>query len=469
MLKTEEAVTLIKHWREHPVTFIEQMFRPNEGVRPHQAELLNAVASGERKVTMRSGRRVGKTTSMAWLSAWWLMTRPDARVVVTAPSSSQLEDAFKPEFRKWIQRLPEEVRTMWVLTADKFHWRMAEDQGYESFVTCRTARADQPESLQGINAPNTLVLPDEAAGVPDAVLSSLSGSMGDDRSQMVLTGNPNRDTGYFYDTHFGPIRDDWYKIHVNSEDVPSVSRDWIEEMAQKYGRSSNEFRVHVLGEPPTAADMNLIARELAQSATTRDVAVTPNEPPIWGLDVARYGDDESVLCKRQGNHVAPLTVWRNLDTQQLAMQIHSEYKSSHNKPAWIMVDSIGIGAGVVDRLREMDLPVRGINVSESPGSESYHKLKDELWDKCRAWLERRDVKLPEDQTLVNQLISVRKDFTPSGKMRVESKRDMRKRGEASPDRADALVLTFSATHGKALYGTVRSRKGPKKRRIPGLP
>src|SRR5690606_22658463 len=105
--------------------------------------------------SMRSGRRVGKTTLLNLLAIWFPMTRADARVIVTAPASGQLEDAFIPGFRQWVQKLPPEVFALWHLTADKFWFKMAEQQGFENFVTVRTARADSPEALQGINAPHT--------------------------------------------------------------------------------------------------------------------------------------------------------------------------------------------------------------------------------------------------------------------------------------------------------------------------
>jgi phage terminase large subunit len=466
-VNAEELAKLFGHYRKHPEDFVRQMLKAEPY--PHQTEIMQAVARGDRKVSVRSGRRVGKTTSMAWLSMWFEMTRPDAKTVVTAPSSAQLADAYVPEFRKWVQRLPEELAAFWDLKQERFDFRLSTRQGFESFVSIRTARKDAPESLQGINATNVLVLVDEAAGVDDIVMESLSGSMGGDGSFMVLTGNPNRNVGFFYDTHTR-LADRWTTLHVSSADVPSVSRDWIEEMQDKYGVHSNAFRIHVLGEFPLADDDTVIPRELIQSAVARDVVVMESQPIVWGLDVARFGDDQSCLVVRQGNFLHSIKSWRNLDTQQLASRVKTEWDllESDKRPEIILVDVVGLGAGVVDRLREWDLPVRGVHVSENPAlREQYKSLKDELWDRARVWFERRDCRIPNDEELVEQLAMVRKDFGPTGKMRVESKKELKRRGESSPDKADALVLTFASHAAVAIHGRVR-QSAPLRRNIRGI-
>lgn len=456
--------------RLQPVKFVELMLGAEP--REHQAEILNSVAQGQRRVSVRSGRQVGKTAVLAWLSIWFEMTRADAKTVVTAPASSQLSDAFVPEFKKWIARLPASLADRWDVKMERMDYRLIERQPFENFVTIRTARKDSPESLQGINAEGgTLVLVDEAAGVDDTLFESLSGSMANDNSVMVLTGNPNRNTGYFHSTHT-VLKDQWHTLHVNSEKVPSVSREWLEEMQVKYGAGSNAYRIHVLGEFPTADDDTVIARELIESAVERDVGLTRSEPKLWGVDVARFGDDKSVLVERQGNTVSRVRLWDDLDTMQLAAQIKSEWDllTFDTRPDMILVDVIGIGAGVLDRLREMGLPARGVNVAESPAlaKSSYVKLKDELWDKCRAWFERRDCRIPRDTHLVEELALVKKDYSPAGKMRVESKKELKRRGERSPDRADALVLTFAHTAAKALYGSAGKARKPLRRKVKGV-
>jgi len=464
MSSVAAAVAKLKH---DPVLFVRQLLKAEP--EPHQAKVMRWIASGERRVSVKSGRRIGKTTLMAWLSLWFEMTRANARTIVTAPSSAQLEDAYIPSFREWCQRLPPDLFEMWDIRAQRFDFRMTKRQGFENFVTIRTARADSPESLQGINAPNVLVLVDEAAGVGDANFESLSGSLGTKNAHMVLTGNPNRSSGYFYQTHTSLV-DHWKTMTVNSEDCPMVSKEWVEEMKVKYGDTSNAYRIHVLGEFPTGDDNTVIPIELIEAAIGRDVVVTQHAPMIWGLDVARFGDDKSALCRRKGNTVTQMQTWRDLDTMQLAGAVQVEYEAALERPTEILIDVIGIGAGVVDRLREMGLPARGINVSESPAmGEQYVHLKDELWFKGLAWLEKRDCRLPNDEDLKQQLAMVRKDFTSNGKAKIESKRELRRRGVSSPDKADALMLTFASDAGTLIHGWSMTNWKQKLTRNLGIP
>lgn len=441
-----------------------------------QAKAMRAVAEGIRRVSIRSGRRVGKTSLMSWLSLWFEMTRPDARTIVTSPSSAQLKDAYIPNFRQWAQRLPPEIYALWDIKAERFDFRMAERQGFENFVTVRTARQDSPESLQGINATNVLVLVDEAAGVADINFEALSGSLAtgegalnEGRAHMVLTGNPNRASGYFYDTHH-ILSEDWYTLHMSSEDCELVSEEWINEMRARWGEDSNAYRVQVLGRFPTEDEDTIIPQHLVDDAIGRDVEIVG--PQIWGVDVARYGSDDTALAKRKGNGLLePVKVWRDLDTMETSGRIKSEFDACppQARPNEILVDVIGMGAGVVDRLRELGLPVRGINVSESPAMKTgFNKLRDELWFKCREWLEARDVTLPRDDRLAQELTMPRVRYTSTGKMKIEGKDEMKRRGKRSPDKADALVLTFASAAATAAHGWSFDSKKPIKRRIKGI-
>jgi hypothetical protein len=194
----------------------------------------------------------------------------------------------------------------------------------------------------------------------------------------------------------------------------------------------------------------------------RDVEASPYAPLVWGLDVARFGSDRSALCKRRGNAVTePIKTWKNLDLMQLTGAVVAEYEilPPSDRPTEILVDSIGLGAGVVDRLRELNLPARGINVSESPAmGTTYRNLKAELWYKAKSWLEARDCRLPKDELLIAELATVRYSFTSNGKIQIEGKDEIRKRGLASPDKADAFCLTFASDAVIGMMGSKASTK-----------
>ncbi len=154
-------------------------------------------------------------------------------------------------------------------------------------------------------------------------------------------------------------------------------------------------------------------------------------------------------------------MWKNLDLMQLTGAVVAEWEAlaPSQRPHEILVDSIGLGAGVVDRLRELGLPVRGINVSESPAmGTTYKNLRAELWYKCKAWFEARDCIIPNDEELVAELATVRYFFTSNGKIQIESKDDIRKRGLKSPDKADSFVLTFASDATIGMFGSAASNK-----------
>lgn len=262
-------------------------------------------------------------------------------------------------------------------------------------------------------------------------------------------------------------------MHVSCIDSKRVSDDFVNDMKNRYGEDSPAYHVRVLGNFPPSESDTVIPVALIDHAMKNDIKVHEDTVSIWALDVARQGNDSSVLCKRQGPIIHPLTVWNNLDLMQLSGAVKAEYDavSSSKKPVEVIVDSVGMGAGVLDRLRELGLPARGLNVSErSMQKETYINLRAELWFKCKAWLEGMDVKIPHDDRLWAELAAPRYHFTSSGKIQVESKEAMKKRGINSPDRADAVCLSLANEMTTMAYGTSSSGawNKPLRREIRGI-
>jgi hypothetical protein len=199
-----------------------------------------------------------------------------------------------------------------------------------------------------------------------------------------------------------------------------------------------------LGEFPVADADTLIAASLVDDAMVRDVALDMTAAELWGCDIARFGTDATVLIKRRGNVVPEMPrSWHNMDTMQIAGAIKAEWDAQIQKPSLICIDVIGIGAGVVDRLHEQDLPVLGVNVSEMPSiTGRYARLRDELWVRAKEWLSTRAVRLPRHEQLRDDLVMPRYSFLSDGRLKVEDKNSMRARGLPSCDYADALNLTF---------------------------
>ncbi len=445
-------VDFVKRYRNDPVGFVRGVFKQEPD--PWQVEFLDAIASGERKVSIRSGHGVGKSTGAAWAMLWYLTTRYPVKIVVTAPTSAQLFDALFAEVKRWINEAPVAIKELYDVKSDRVSLKAAPA---EAFLSVRVSRPEQPESLAGVHSENVMLVADEASGIPEQVFEAAAGSMSGDNACTILLGNPTRGSGFFFDTH-NTMADQWWTRRVSCVDSPRVTDEYVKEMAMRYGEESNAFRVRVTGEFPLRDDDTAIPLELVEAAQRRDVIITDDEPVIWGLDVSRFGSDRSALAKRRGREVIGIQTWQNLDLMQLTGAVVAEYESllPRNQPVQINVDSIGLGGGVCDRLRELGLPAVGINSSESPSSkQTYINLRAELWFKCKAWLEARDCALPKDDDLLAELVAAKYKFTSSGKMQLESKDSMRKRGLRSPDLADALCLTF-ASDAITMSGNSRS-------------
>jgi phage terminase large subunit len=443
-----------------PLRFVREVL----GLEPDkwQRRVLVAYGAGRRRISIRSCHGPGKTAVAAWCVLHALVTHWPQKGVATAPTAGQLFDGLLAEVKHWLRMLPAPIQDLFEVKADRIVLKAAPES---SFFTARTSREEKPEALQGIHSENVLLVADEASGVPEAIFEAAGGSMSGEHATTLLLSNPVRVGGFFYDTHT-KLRDMWETVHVCAAHAVAkgersrflqsrtyysyrVSQDFVDDMGRRYGTQSNAYRVRVLGEFPQIGDDTVIPFDLAESAVGRDVFEAPDAACVWGLDVARFGDARSVLAKRTRRKLQPLRVWRNLDLMQLCGAVKAEYDDTvpSQRPKAILVDSIGLGSGVVDRLRELKLPVRGINVSESPAvGAKFRNLRSELWWKCREWLEKRDVSLPprdHNEDLVLELTTPRYTFMSNGKMQVEGKADMKKRGFVSPDLADAVVLTFA--------------------------
>lgn len=438
---------------------------------PWQAEMLEAVQRGERRISIRSGHGVGKSAFLAWVCVCAITTEPVVKIVITAPSGPQLWDALYAEIKQWVTMLPDALRDCFEVKSDRIEHRGAPEF---VFISARTSRAENPEAMQGVHADQgrVILIADEASGIAEPVFEAAAGSMSGHNCTTILTGNPTRSQGFFFDTHTR-LASMWLTRHISCLDSPRVAPDFVEDIKQRYGEESNAYRVRVLGEFPRADDDTLISIDLVESAFYRDIVMDPIWAKVWGLDVARFGDDASCLVKRWGRVVPekPI-VWKKLDTMQLVGRVKHEYDAAlvSDRPLEILVDVIGLGAGVLDRLREIGLPARGVNVGESPSmGDSFINLRAELWNKGKQWLEARNSKLFHDPQFL-ELTLPRYDFLSNGKMRIESKEDMKKRKIQSPNVADAFLLTFAsdAITASGSGGYTSNWAKPMKRNIKGV-
>lgn len=406
-----------------------------------------------KRIAIKSGRGTGKSRLLAAIMHWFETTRRDSVTVCTAPKASQLQDviwrefallqnAAVPPFNDHFEIMKEEIR----------HKESPKTQ----MAIARTARKENPEALQGIRAQNMMILCDEASGIPEEIFIVMEGSMSNPGCLVIMAANPTRVEGTFYNA-FGKDREIWESYTFNRAKLdptkyPFLDPHFPERMAIKYGRDSNIYRVHVLGEFPCADPDTLIPLWQVEAAVDREITPAEDDVVVYGVDVARFGDDESVLVKRKGNLFFEMKSWRQKDTMQLSYEIHLQAKK--DKPAKIFVDTIGVGGGVADRLRDLGWDAVDVNVSERPSvDDRFYRLRDQLWWNMKEVFENGTIAITEecadplkegDSELVGQLSTVKYRLNPNdGKLRIETKDERKRRGLHSPDRAEAMLMTFT--------------------------
>jgi len=439
----------VEYYRTRPVEFVEDQIDAEPDA--YQKRILQALADGKWPV-VPAGRGVGKTAVLAWIVIWWLYTHPTAKIPVTSVKREQLLDNLWPEVSKWLEKSKVANDLVWQKT--KVFMRGAEET---AFAVARTGAS--VEALQGFHDDNLLILVEEASGVGDEVVDGLLGSLTQAGNIVAMFGNPTKTSGAFHHafTHPAgrqevvriPCLDDKGNLH------PHVTQEWVDFMRMRYGEDSPQFRIYVRGLPPAADADTVISYGLVVDACLREVPPQLDYRPIWGLDVARFGDDSSALAKRRGNVLSePISQWRNKDTMQLAAIVYDDYMQTPDKdrPSEIYVDSLNMGAGVVDRLRQLGAPAIGINVAERPSSkDKYPRLRDELWFRASEWFQGRACHIPynpdtrDGNDFLDQLTTIKYAIQPDGKNKVEAKADFKRRlpGIGSPDLADAFCLTFA--------------------------
>jgi hypothetical protein len=340
------------------------------------------------------------------------------------------------------------------ITADRIYIKGAKDF---RFAVARTARKENPEALQGFHAPNLMFIIDEASGVAEQIFETAEGALSTKGSRVIMTSNPTRTDGYFHRSQ-NKERKFWTTLAFNCIDSPLVDEKYPLQMAERYGIDSAVYRVRVLGEFPETSDDTLIPLSWLEESVDRDID-SPLSDKIAGLDVARFGDDATALLIRQGGKILSIDKWYNLDTMATCGKVVEAYRKQLFDV--IHVDVIGLGAGVADRLIELGIPCVPVNVAEATAyKEKFNRLRDELWWEARELFQDKGCSISSDIDLLDELIGelsiITYAFGSNGKIKVEGKAELKKRGVASPNLADSLCLTLYK--GGKVYKRIKVRK-----------
>ena len=434
-----------RRYSKNPVAFMREILSYN----PDQWQAEVAMALVENKwVTVRSGQGVGKTALEAALLLWFLMTNNYPRVVCTAPTGQQLRDVLWSEAAKWqakspvLQELLKWTKTYIYLKGAEKRW----------FAVARAAV--RPENIQGFHEDNMLFIVDEASGVADSIMEAILGTLTGPNNKLLMCGNPTRPSGIFYDSHHG-ARGGFKVFRVNSEESQRTSKENIEALAKAYGRESNVYRVRVLGEFPTSEDDAFIPLPIIEAAIATKADIRGDIS--FGVDVARYGNDKTIIAVKQGNSITAPISRHGQNLMQTVGDIVKLYRetlkgrASYRGRITVYVDDTGLGGGVTDRLeevlregglRQMEVvPVNfGARVPDREAAGHYSNMGAWLWGNLRELIREKAVALPDDTALVAQLSSRKYELGSSGRIALESKEAMKRRGLPSPDIADAVAL-----------------------------
>lgn len=443
---SEPLVKLMIKYYNDPVNFSIDILgcMPDE----QQAEILNSIIANP-KISVRSGRGCGKSYTSAMLLLWFIHTRENAQIYLTAPSQSMLTAVWATVSKLHHQSVPLFKDRFDLLTTSLKHKKY----GTHWYATQQTSRKEVPESMAGKHNINMLYILEEASGITDEIFNVLYDSMTEEENYMFLISNPRRLSGFFYLTHcqhtalgkqFKPMKLDWKKSKW-------IKPGWEEEKKLQYGYRSNSYLVEVDGEFPSADSETIIPWDLANDAAVNrtDNKPDPKKDMIWGLDLAS-SIDRCVLIRRRGNYVYDnIDIWQERDMMKTVAHIKRIYDLTpkQEKPLKICIDNIALGEGAFWRLNELNLPVYPADVRASSGDNYYQNMKAKIWDVMARWFVDEEPRIPNNHELIEELSTVRGYMHPkTGKRIVESKDEYKTRCKKSPDLGDALSLTFYLEH-----------------------
>lgn len=445
------ATDAVLYYADNPVDFVEDVIRAKPDA--NQRDILNSVAKYP-MTSVRSGHGIGKSAVQSWLAIWFLSTRPYPKIPCTAPTQHQLWDILWSEIAKWLRNNPALANEL-IWTKEKVYMKGSPE---EWFAVGRTA--SKPDALQGFHAEHVLYIIDEASGVKDEIFEPVLGALSTKGSRLIMCGNPTRVSGFFYDS-FHKHRDQYHTIHVDGRDSSRVDQEFIDKIVDMFGEDSDVFRVRVAGEFPRNEQNVFIPISLVTQAINadREEHVRPARISI-GVDVARFGEDDTAIAENIDGDIQPLIVRHGQDLYTTADDIVSRYRSLRQRypkyrgMIYVVVDDTGVGGGVTDILNR-EKAVQGLNrmivvpvnfssaVPDKEAAKRYADITTWMWACLRDMASSGELRLPNDDVLTGQLSSRKYYFagTPE-KLKLESKESLKKRGISSPDRADAVALSL---------------------------
>ena len=417
------------------------------------------------RLAIASGRGIGKSALVSWIVIWMLSTRIGSTTIVSANSEAQLRAVTWAEITKWLAMA---LHSHWFeisatrITPAQWLTELVErdlKKGTRYWAAeGRLWSEENPDAYAGVhNYDGVLVIFDEASGIPDPIWAVTNGFFTENTANRFWCAfsNPRRNQGYFYEC-FNAKRDFWQTQNIDARTVEDTDKAVYEQIIAEYGEDSAQARVEVFGEFPSAGDGQFIGPSLVNDAGNRPKYKDTSAPIVLGIDPARGGADSTVIVARQGRDIVAIKRYHGEDTMTIVGRVIDAIEEF--KPALTVIDEGGLGYGILDRLNEQRYKVRGVNFGwKAKNPVMWGNKRAELWGAMKEWL--RTASIPPDKQLKADLIGPMTKPNSAGTIFLEGKKEMRSRGLASPDAADALAVTFAFPVAHREYN---SRNEPRK-------
>jgi len=405
-----------------------------------------AINGGKNRISVASGHGVGKSTALSWLILWFLFCYKDAQIPCTAPTSEQMHDILWKELALWLGRMPEPIQGLYELTAGYLRVKERSDTW---FARAKTARKESPEALAGVHGDWVMFIIDEASGVPDEIFRTAEGALTGDKVLVIMISNPTRLLGYFYDSHHSDSAN-WQIFSLNSEESPLVNPKFVKRIADQHGVDSDEYRIRVQGLFPKEDSIDdqgyvplLVETDLKEASVKELIG-----GKRMGVDPSGEGDDETVWAARD-NFKARLEAVEKISTPKtIAAKTLTLIEQEQIDGKDTTIDNFGDGANVPQEIALAEGPtkkirVNGVNVGDPAiENERFLNLRAEAYWRLREWVKKGGEFVDLAKWKV-ELLSIRYRRTGTGsKIQIMDKRTMKKLGFKSPNKVDALMLTF---------------------------
>lgn len=420
-----------------------------------------------------SGRGIGKSTLVAWVNQWMMSCNLGSTSITTANTEPQLKSRTWAELGKWHTLM---LNAHWfertALSLKPQPWfedllkkQLKIDTGYY-YAQAQLWSEEKPDAFAGAhNQAGILLNFDEASGIPKPIWTVSEGFFTEPvlHRYWFAFSNPRRNTGEFYEC-FHKSRDYWKRRNLDSRSVEGTDKNKLQQIVDKHGEDSDEARIEVKGEFPRQGDRQFISREVVEGAAARELYQDHFAGLIMGVDVARFGDDTTVIRFRRGRDarsIKPIKL-KNVDNMVVANECAAAI--DEHKPDAVCIDA-GNGTGVIDRLREMGYKVIEVWFGSASKEEEYADLRTEMWANMREWLPGGCI--DDDTDLKDDLVGPEYGFDKLERIKLESKEKMKDRGIASPDNGDALAVTFATKVARSDIPISRKRIARGGRAVPG--